>query len=106
MEDKVVDTRQEYIDKKAKDLEKASAAGEFVNSTGGQNLIEWLQAQINQFTNDLLSDKYINDHNGYLDARAKVSFARNIVATLTKMSNPDLEATLRKQIEEAQSEVE
>jgi hypothetical protein len=106
MDNETVDQRQAYIDQKAKDLEKASAAGEFVNSKGGQNLIDWLQAQINQFTNDLLSNKYINDHNGYLDARSKVSFARNIITTLTKMSNPDLEAELRKQIEVAQSDAE
>lgn len=104
MDDQTPDTRQKYIDSKAKELEKASAAGEFVNSTGGKNLIDWLNAQVNQFTNELLSDKFINNHNGYLDARAKVSFARNIVATLMKQSNPDVEAELRKQIEVAQSD--
>lgn len=103
-EDQVVDKRREYIDSKARELEKASAAGEFVNSKGGQNLIDWLTAQISNFTNDLLSDKYINDHNGYLDARAKVSFARNVVATLQKQANPDVEAALRQQIEEASSD--
>jgi hypothetical protein len=104
--DEDVDKRQVYIDKKAKDLGKAAAAGEFVQSKGGQNLIDWIQAQVNLFTNDLLSDKFINDHNGYLDARAKVSFGRNIIATLTKLSNPDLEAALRKEIEAAQAEGE
>ena len=101
-----IDKRQAYLSKIGRDLEKAAAAGEFVNSVGGNNLIGWLQAQINLFTNDMLSDKFINDHNGYLDARAKVSFARNIVATLTKLSNPDLEAGLRKQMADAEAEVQ
>lgn len=104
MDDSTVDTRKEYIDKKAKELEKAAAAGEFVNSKGGKNHLEWCNAQINMFTNEILSDKFINDHNGYLDARAKVSVLRNVVATLTKQANPDVEAALRKQIEEAKAD--
>ena len=104
MEDSVKDTRQEYIDKKAKELEKAAAAGEFVNSKGGKNHLDWCNAQISMFTNEILSDKFINDHNGYLDARAKVSVLRNVVTTLTKLSSPDLEASLRKQIEEASAD--
>lgn len=98
--------RDAYIAKLEDDLGKAAAAGEFTNSAGGQLVLEWLNAQITTFTNQILSNKFVNDHEGYLDARAKVSMATNIVSKLTKLSSPDLEMALRGQIQQAQDEVE
>lgn len=100
------DARDKEIARLAKDIEKAASSSQYVNSAGGKLHMDWLTAQLNQATNDILSDKFISDHNGYLDARSRAAFIRNQLATLTKLSSPDLEMQLRSRMELAQSESE
>lgn len=100
------DKRQNYVDNLAKQLEKAVLASEFSNTPVGKYLIDMLQADANLFAQQIASDKFINDHNGYLDARAKLSYVSSLLNRLQKAANPDLEANLRQQIDEAQKDGE
>lgn len=99
-------TRQDTIDRLARDLEKATAAGEFVNSNGGKLLMNFISADINRFVAQISSDKFVNDHNGYLDARSKLSYASSLLKRLTRLSDPDVPQAIREQINLAQSEAE
>jgi hypothetical protein len=100
------DKRQNYVDNLAKQLEKAVLASEFNNTPVGKYLIDILQTDASLFAQQIASDKFINDHNGYLDARAKLSYVASLLSRLQKTADPNLEANLRQKIDEAQSDGE
>lgn len=98
--------RDKYLDNLHKQLDKAQAAGHFQNDAGGKLVIEMLNVDIARFTADIASDKFVNDHNGYLDSRAKLSYALSLLNRLNGLATPDLPAKLQDQIKAAQPEAD
>lgn len=98
--------RDKYLNNLYQQLDKAQAAGHFQNDAGGQLVIEMLNADVARFTSDVASDKFINDHNGYLDSRAKLSYSVSLLKRLNNLANPDLPAKLQDQIKAALPETD
>jgi hypothetical protein len=102
----MAETRDEYLRRLDNELGKAVAAGEFVNSAGGKILLDFIQNDIQQFTANIAGDKFINDHSGYLNDRARLSYAMSLHKRLTRLSDPDLPKAIGDQITLAKSDDE
>ena len=95
--------RQKYIDDLNKQLDNAVAGQNFEKTKAGGLITKILQNDVNQFTKDVLSDKYINDHNGYLDARAKAHYAASLLNRIMALKNTD-QKPIREALKEAETD--
>jgi hypothetical protein len=96
--------RQKYIAKLQGQLDKAIAGENFHQSKPGKLIVEILQHDVTAFTNDVLSDKFVKDHDGYLDARAKANYASSLLDRITKVADPKIQQQLRGDIKAAVDE--
>jgi hypothetical protein len=96
--------RDKYLADLHGQLAKVVAGQSFEYTDAGKLIIEILTADINLFTNDILSDKYINDHQGYVDARAKAQYATSLVRRIKVLDDPKKEKQLRESIELANND--
>lgn len=99
----VVDERAKYVAKLKTDLDKVIAGQSFERTNAGKLIIEILEADVNRFTADVLSDKFIDDHMGYVDARSKANYAASLLGRIKAVNNPDREKDIREKIELAES---
>lgn len=97
--------REKYVAKLHSDLAKVIAANDFHATEPGQLIIGILQADVTNATNDLLSNKFVDDHNGYLDARARAAYASTLLGRLTKLANVD-QKPLRQSIDAAKKDAD
>ena len=104
MEDTVVDERQQYVDGLNAQLKDITAGQSFEKTKAGELIVKILQADVNRFTKGVLSDKFVNDHNGYIDARAKANYAANLLNRLSSLKSPEREKEVRGRIKEATEE--
>lgn len=93
--------REDYILGLSNQLAKVLAAQDFANSDGGKLFIQLLDADVKKFREQVEGDKFINDHQGYVDARAKLSYANSLLSRFAKTSDTGKEVALRKEIDEA-----
>jgi hypothetical protein len=96
--------RQKYIAKLQGQLDKAIAGENFHQTKPGKLIVDILRTDVTNFTNDVLSDKFIKDHDGYLDARAKANYASSLLDRLVKVANPVVQQQIRGDIKAAVDE--
>jgi len=104
MDDEVVDERQKYVDNLKAQLKDITAGQSFEKTKAGELITKILQADVNRFTNDVLSDKFVDDHSGYIDTRAKANYAASLLNRLLSLKNPKREKEIRDNIKEATEE--
>lgn len=102
--EEVQDERKKYVDSLKAELETISAGQSFETTGAGKLIKKILQADVDRFTNDVLSDKFLNDHMGYVDARAKANYAASILSRLQRIKSPEKEKDIREKIELAEKE--
>lgn len=102
--DNEITPREKAVNSLSIQLDKARATGEFINSNGGKVLLDVLAADITRFRMQIESNKFIADHDGYLDARARLDYAKNLTSRLVKVGDPDLPQIIQEQINLAQSD--
>lgn len=100
----VVDERRKYVDGLKAELETISAGQAFEVTGSGKLIIKILQADVDRFTNDVLSDKFIDNHMGYVDARAKANYAASILNRLQRVKSPAKEKEVREKLDLAENE--
>lgn len=76
-----MDTREKYIQSLENKINKAKDSEEFELGAGSM-VIEWLKDRITFLTNKVLSDEFVNDHNGYLKAVATVQAHQSLLNML------------------------
>ncbi len=96
--------RDAYIADLHGQLAKVVAGQSFEHTDAGKLIIEILSNDVNVFTKDILSDKYINDHQGYVDVRAKCNYAASILGRLKRLNDPMKEKTIRESLEAAKND--
>ena len=99
--DNEITEREKYINDLQVKLTKVIAAQSFEYTDAGKLIIEILTADVNLFSKQVLSDQFLNDHMGYVDARAKANYAASLLGRIQKLNNSDTEKEIRKGIDEA-----
>lgn len=103
MDDEVTD-RDKFIADLNNQLSKVVTGQSFEYTDAGKLIIEILTADVNNFTKQVLSNKFINDHQGYVDARAKANYAASLLGRLQTLNDPVKEKVIREQLEAAQND--
>lgn len=103
MENEQTDREKYLIDLHAQ-LAKVVAGQSFEYTDAGKLIIEILTADVNNFTKLVLSSKFVNDHQGYVDARAKANYAASLLGRLKSLDNPLKEKEIRESIEAAKND--
>ena len=96
--------REKYLVGLHAQLAKVVAGQSFEYTDAGKLIVEILSADVNQFTKLVLTDKFINDHQGYVDARAKANYAASLLGRLKSLDNPAKEKEIRESIEAAKND--
>lgn len=79
-----------------KNLNRAIAASNFLDSDAGKLIIELLTEDANRAINDITSRKYVKDHNGYLARLADLRSSRNLIRRIQAMGSRDYIERLKK----------
>lgn len=95
--------REKYISDLNKQLETIMAAQSFQQTEGGKLIIQMLKNDINVFTQDLISSKFINDHNGYLDVRSRLEYAASLLGRIITVADPEKEKKARQDLKLAKT---
>lgn len=98
-QEQVFNERAAYVEGLHKQLETLVAAQSFELTDAGALIVKILEADVDRFTNMLLSNKYVNDHQGYVDCRAKANYAASLLGRLKSLNNPNKEKEIRDQLQ-------
>lgn len=98
MDEQVINEREQYVQNLNDQLHAVVTAQSFELTDAGALIVKILEADVSRFTNQLLSDKYTNDHQGYVDVRAKANYAASLLARLKTLDNPAKEKDIRDQL--------
>ena len=98
-QEQVFNERAAYVEGLHKQLETLVAAQSFELTDAGALIVKILEADVDRFTNMLLSNKYVNDHQGYVDCRAKANYAASLLGRLKSLNNPNKEKEIRYQLQ-------
>lgn len=104
MDDQLPNERAEYVAGLHRQLETVIAGQSFELTDAGELIVKILEADVDRFTNDLLSKKFLNDHMGYVDVRAKANYAASILGRLKTLNNPAKEKDIREQLQAIKDE--
>lgn len=96
--------REKYIATLHAQLEKVVAGQAFEKTSAGALIVQILEADVNQFTKKILSNDFINNHQGYVDVRAKANYAASLLARLKQFDNPAAEKQIRDDLEAAKND--
>jgi hypothetical protein len=96
--------REKYITDLHSQLQKVIAGQSFEYTDAGKLIVEILSADVNNFTKQILSNKFINDHQGYVDARAKANYAASLLGRLKTLDDPKKEKEIRESLEAAKND--
>jgi hypothetical protein len=103
-EEIVFNERAEYVAGLHRQLETVIAGQSFELTDAGKLIVQILEADVDRFTKELLSNKFINDHQGYVDVRAKTNYAASILGRLKTLNSPAKEKDLRDQLQAIEDE--
>jgi hypothetical protein len=101
MED-ILTERQKYINKIQTELAKASMAKQFVNSSEGQYVINYIAELVTGATNKLINTRLSNED--YIETRAELNVLRKLKQVLETQANETVIAELSAKLSEATSE--
>jgi len=96
--------REKYLTDLHAQLGKVIAGQSFEYTDAGKLIVEILTADVNNFTKLVLSSKFVNDHDGYLDVRAKANYAASLLGRLKSLDNPIKEKEIRESITLAEND--
>lgn len=94
-----MDEKQKYITSLRKQLEQISAAQAFPTTPAGELVIKILTEDIALFTRRITSDEFVNNHEGYLDVRAKLNYAASFLNRLSSLQSKSTEADVREKLD-------
>lgn len=97
-QEQVFNERAEYVAGLHRQLETVIAGQSFELTEAGALIVKILEADVDRFTKEILSNKFTNDHQGYVDVRAKANYAASILGRLKSLNSPAKEKDLRDQI--------
>jgi len=97
-DDPVFNERADYVAKLYKQLETVVAGQSFEFTDAGKLIVNILEADVDRFTKEILSNKFVNDHQGYVDCRAKANYAASILGRLKTLNSPAKEKDIRDQL--------
>ena len=97
-QEQVVNERAVYVEDLHKQLKTIVAAQSFELTDAGALIVKILEADVDRFTNQILSDKFTNDHQGYVDCRAKAHYAASLLGRIKTLNNPKKEKEIREQL--------
>lgn len=96
--------REKYLADLHDQLGKVVAGQSFEFTDAGKLIIGILTADVNMFTKQILSNKFINDQMGYVDARAKANYAASLLGRLKSLDDPMKEKVIRENIDVANND--
>lgn len=103
-EQREITDREKYISDLHVQLEKVIAGQSFEFTEAGKLIVDILTQDVNLFTKQILSNKFINDHQGYVDARAKANYAASLLGRLKSLDDPKKEKEIRDNLEAAKND--
>lgn len=96
--------KEAYVKSLEAELSRILAAEEFGTTKPGKLIIEILEGDVNAFTNKLLSPDFLNDHMGYVDARAKANYAQSLLSRINTVKSERVKKELTDKIKAAREE--
>lgn len=87
-------------------LHEASLASDFFEHQVGKLFIQYAAAIVNRNTKDMLSKKFINDHEGYINARAEAAAIQELLRRMQVSSNPERVARIKDIVDGTKSDSE
>lgn len=84
-------------------LREAAAAENFFETASGKLAIELLTREVDSIVKDICSDKYLEDHRGYVVAVLRLSARRDLIRKLTGAKSPARIAKIKERLEQYES---
>lgn len=84
----------EELEKLYDQLREVAASEDFFNLASGKLFLQLATAIVNKNTKDMLSEKFINDHNGYINARAESAAISSLLRRMQVAGSPKRKAKL------------
>jgi hypothetical protein len=99
----LTETEQE-ISRLESQLNEAAAAERFFESASGKLINELIAKEVTRLTRDMVSDKYIKDHTGYMYCLAELRAWQGILKRLQVAASPVRRAKIQERLDDAAEE--
>lgn len=81
-------------------LNQAVAASNFFETETGRLFVKLANLKINKYTRDILSDKFDDNHFGYVNCKSDLNAYKNMLVMMQRAANPKIKAKLEERLGE------
>lgn len=87
-------------------LNESAAAERFFETASGKLIVEIISREVTRLTRDLVSDKFIKDHTGYINCLAEVRAWQGLLKRLQIAAHPTRRNKLQERLDDATEEMQ
>lgn len=97
-----METQEKKIAQLEHKLKESIQAEEFFNLGSGKLITELLTTEITKLNADIISEKFLKDHVGYVNTLAELRAAKKLLDRLHALANPRTRNNIAARLEELQ----